>query len=126
VVTFAAVLVCVLLGTLAGFQVFLVLGAPLGRFAWGGQHRVLPVPLRVGSVISIVIYAFLAAIVLARANLVSSGIPEAVLRTAVWIVVAYFLLGVGLNLMSRSKPERAVMSPLSAVLCGLCAVVAAS
>jgi len=126
VITVAAVLVCVLLGTLAVFQVFLVLGAPLGRFAWGGQHRVLPVPLRVGSVVSIVIYAFLAAIVLARANMVSSGIPEGVLRTATWIVVAYFFLGVGLNLVSRSKPERAVMSPVSAVLCALCALVATS
>ncbi|MEN3266237.1 hypothetical protein [Pseudonocardia sp.] len=124
--TFAAVLTCVLLGTLAVFQLFLVLGAPLGRFAWGGQHRVLPRSLRVGSVVSIVIYAFLAAIVLARANLVSSGIPEGFLRTATWIVVAYFFVGIGLNLASRSKPERAVMSPVSAVLCALCAVVAVS
>jgi hypothetical protein len=65
VITIAAVLTCVLLGTLAVFQLFLVFGAPLGRFAWAGQHRVLPRSHRVGSVVSIVIYALLAAIVVA-------------------------------------------------------------
>jgi len=72
-----------------------------------------------------VIYVLIAAVVLARANVVSPGdIPEGVVRTATWVVVAYFFLGIGMNLASRSKPERSVMSPVSAVLCALCALVA--
>jgi hypothetical protein len=125
-VTVAAVLACLVLGALAVFQVLLVLGAPLGRFAWGGQHRVLPTPLRAGSVVSIVIYALLATVVLARADLVSLAVPAGVVRTATWVVVTYLLLGAALNLASRSKPERAVMSPVTAVLCALYAVVALS
>jgi hypothetical protein len=125
-VTVAAVLACLVLGALAVFQVLLVLGAPLGRFAWGGQHRVLPTPLRAGSVVSIVIYALLATVVLARADLASLAVPAGVVRTATWVVVAYLLLGAALNLASRSKPERAVMSPVTAVLCALYAVVALS
>jgi hypothetical protein len=46
------------------------------------------------------------------------------LRTATWVVVAYLLLGVGGNLASRSKSERMVMAPVSAVLGVLTAVVA--
>jgi predicted permease len=125
-IAFAAVLVCLVLGALAVFQGFLVFGAPLGRFAWGGQHRVLPVSLRAGSVVSIVIYGVLATVVLARADLVSPGISDEVLRTATWVIVAYFFVGIGLNLVSRSKQERAVMTPVVAVLCALCAVVALS
>ena len=125
-VTVAAVLACLVLGALAVFQLLLALGAPLGRFAWGGRHRVLPTPLRAGSVASIAIYALLATVLLARAGLVSPGVLEGVVRTATWVVVIYLLLGVGLNLASRSKPERAVMSPVTAVLCGLYAVVALS
>ena len=68
----------------------------------------------------------LAAVVLDRANLVATGVPDAVVRTAAWIVVGYFFIGIGMNLASRSKSERAVMTPTVAVLCGLCAVVAAS
>ena len=54
----------------------------------------------------------------------TTGVPTGVVRAAIWVVAGYFLLGVAVNLASRSKPERAVMSPLSAVLCALCAVVA--
>jgi hypothetical protein len=125
-VTVAAALACLVLGALAVFQLLLALGAPLGRFAWGGQHRVLPTALRAGSVVSIAIYALLATVVLARADLVSPGVPVGVVRTATWVIVAYLLLGAGLNLTSRSKPERAVMSPVTAVLCALYAVVALS
>jgi hypothetical protein len=87
---------------------------------------VLPARLRAGSVVSIATYALLATVLLARAGLVSPGIPVGVVRTATWGIVIYLLLGAGLNLASRSKPERTVMSPVSAVLCGLYAVVALS
>jgi hypothetical protein len=124
--TLAAVLACLVFAGLAVFQGLLVFGAPLGRFAWGGQHEVLPTRLRTGSAVSILIYALIATVVLTRADLLSPGIPDGVARTAIWVVVGYFFLGIGLNLASRSKPERSVMSPLSAVLCALCAVVALS
>lgn len=123
----AAALACVILGALAVFQALLALGAPWGRFAWGGQHRVLPPSLRAGSVLSILVYAVIAAIVLARAGVVPSGdVSDGAVRTAAWVVVAYFFLGIGMNLASRSVPERAVMTPVAAVLCLLCAVVAVS
>ena len=124
--TLAAAMICGLLGLLAVFQASLALGAPLGRFAWGGQHQVLPISLRVGSAVSIALYALLATVVLARARLVDTSLPDAVVRTAAWVVVGYFLIGLSMNMASRSKSERAVMTPTVAVLFGLCAVVAAS
>jgi hypothetical protein len=125
VIAASAAFACLVLGALAVFQALLVLGAPLGRFAWGGQHRVLPTSLRAGSILAIVIYALLAAVVVVRAGVIESGVvPPGVVHPAAWVVVAYFLLGVGLNLASRSKPERAVMAPVSAVLCASCLVVA--
>jgi hypothetical protein len=120
----AAVSVCLILGALAVFQGALVLGAPLGRFAWGGQHRVLPTKLRAGSVAAVLIYGVMAAVVLARADLWRQELSETMLRTATWVVVAYLLLGVAGNLASRSKSERMVMAPVSAVLGVLTAVVA--
>ena len=92
VVTSAAVAACVLLAASAVLQLLLVLGAPLGRFAWGGQHRVLHVALRVGSVMSIAIYAVVVAVVAARADLVSIGVPDSSLQVATWVAARYFLL----------------------------------
>ena len=121
---FAAVLIYIVLGALALFQGLLVLGAPLGRFAWGGQHRVLPVSLRLGSLVSILIYLLIAAIVLARAETISYGIPATIFGIAIWVVAAYFFVAIALNLASKSTSERSVMPAVSAVLSVLCVVVA--
>src|SRR3954452_9080085 len=64
VITPAAVVASVVLTGLAIFQVLLAAGRPLGRFAWGGRNEVLPARLRVGSVVSICLYAFFAALLL--------------------------------------------------------------
>jgi hypothetical protein len=125
-ITAAAVSICVVLGALALFQGLLVLGAPLGRFAWGGQHRVLPNPLRVSSLVAIAVYALIAWVVLARVAAIPPVVAPGVVRIAVWVVAAYFLLAVGLNMSSKSSSERAVMPAVCAALCALCIVVALS
>ena len=125
-VTAAAGALLFLLAALAVFQLALAGGAPFGRFAWGGKHRVLPTALRIGSLSSIVIYALIAAIVAARADVVDVGVPEDWARVGCWVVTAYLLLGVAMNAASRSKPERNVMTPLCAVMCALSCVVAVS
>jgi len=121
--TFAAVLALVVLALLAVFQLLLALGAPLGRLAWGGQHRVLPNRLRAGSVVSIALYAVFATVIADRAGLVDV-MPDAVSGVGTWVLAAYFLLGVAMNAMSRSVPERATMTPVSAVLAAACVLVA--
>ena len=121
--TTAAFVLLLLLAALAVFQLALAFGAPMGRFAWGGQHRVLPTSLRIGSLSSIVIYALIAVIVAARADLFAVAVSDGVVRVASWVVAAYFLLGIGigigigLNAASRSRPERNLMTPLCAALC---------
>ncbi|MFF2389480.1 hypothetical protein [Agromyces sp. NPDC058104] len=119
----AAVLLCVVLGLLAVFQLALILGAPIGRFAWGGQHEVLPTRLRIGSAVSIVIYALIGTVALDRAGLIDV-VPDAVSTVAMWIVFGYFVLGIALNAISRSRPERLTMAPVSAVLAVLSLLVA--
>ena len=116
-----AVIAVVILALLAVFQVALAGGAPLGHFAWGGQHRVLPRNLRVGSVVSILIYALIAVVLLDRAGIIEV-VPFDVV--AAWVVFGYFALGIVLNAISRSKPERLVMTPVVLVLAVLSLLVA--
>jgi hypothetical protein len=119
-----AVLAVVLLVALAVFQGALVAGAPLGRFAWGGQHRVLPTKLRIGSAVSIVLYAVFAMIILATAERVSDGTSAGTTDVGIWALTAYLVLGIGMNAISRSRPERMLMTPVVAVLAGVCLVLA--
>lgn len=125
-VTTAAAAACVVLAALAVFQVALALGAPIGRFAWGGQHEVLPTRLRIGSAVSVALYAAIGAILLARAGMITLGLSDRAVEIAAWVVTAYFALGILMNAISRSRPERLVMTPTCAVLAALSAVVAAS
>lgn len=120
----AAVLLCVILGVLAVFQLALVFGAPVGHFAWGGADRVLPRAKRIGSVIAIVLYAVFAWVFLMKAELVPAVLPEIVVDVAAWVIAAYFALGTVMNAISRSKPERYTMTPVAAVLTVLSVIVA--
>lgn len=114
---------CAVLGLLAVFQLLLVAGLPLGRFAWGGQNAVLPGRLRVGSAVSVLVYAVFAGVALERAGLIAV-MPEFVGVVAMWVVAAYLLLSVLPNLASKSRQERRVMVPVSVVLAGLAFVIA--
>lgn len=112
----AVITVLVILTILAIFQIALVFGAPIGHFAWGGQHRVLPQKLRIGSLFSIAIYIGIAACILSKSG-VYQVIPQGlVLDILVWTIFAYFLLGTFMNAASRSKPERYAMTPTALVL----------
>lgn len=98
------------------FQVALAVGAPWGRLAWGGQHAgVLPRRLRVASALSVLIYGFLASVVLDRAGNIALY-PEAVSRVAAWVIFGYLVIGVIMNAASRSRLERFVMTPVALVL----------
>lgn len=120
-----AVTLTIVLALLAVFQLALIGGAPWGSFAWGGKERVLSRRLRIGSGFSIVIYVLIAAIVLDRAGVIDV-LPDVVSTVGIWIVFAYFCLGTVLNAISRSKPERYTMTPVTVVLAVLSLLVALS
>ena len=113
----------VVLVALAVFQLALVFGAPLGRFAWGGAHRVLPARLRVGSAVSIVIYALIDVIAWDRVGAIDV-FPAPFSEVAMWVIFGYFVLGIVMNAISRSKPERNLMVPVSIVLAVLSFLIA--
>lgn len=119
IVQLAAIAACVLLAALAVFQAALIAGAPLGRFAWGGQHDVLPAKLRIGSATSIALYGLIAYVALAKAGLAPALVSEGFTDAACWVLTGYFTLGIVLNGISRSKPERLVMTPTVVVLTAL-------
>lgn len=120
----AAIIFTVLMGALAIFQAALIAGAPLGHFAWGGQHRVLPRRLRIGSAVAIVLYGLFALILMMRAGLLAPWPDTGWITFASWVILAYLALGVVMNAISRSLPERLTMTPLVVALLVLSLVVA--
>lgn len=120
----AALAACTVLAGLAVFQAALIGGAPLGRLAWGGQHEVLPARLRIGSALSIVLYALFGYAALARAGFAPPLVSDPVTSTSIWVLTAHFALGVVMNGVSRSKAERLIMTPTALVLTVLYLILA--
>jgi hypothetical protein len=120
----AAILFCAVLALLALFQTALAAGAPLGRFAWGGQQERLSSRLRIGSVVAIVIYVLFGVVALERSGLVDVMPFPAVAGIGIWVIVGYMTLGALMNAISRSRLERYTMTPVAVVLLGLGLTVA--
>jgi hypothetical protein len=119
----AAAVAVALLAALAALQLCVAAGMPWGRLVWGGAHRVLPRRLRIGSAVSVLLYAAFAWLLLARAGaLPGSDLPFVVAST--WVLLAYFCLGIVMNLASRSRPERLTMTPACTLLAVATLIVA--
>ena len=97
--------------------------APLGRFAWGGQHEVLPPASGSGSAVSIALYAAVRRPD-PQGGRSARGSPAGFVDVAIWVLVGYFALGIAINAVSRSRPERLVMTPVVLVLAVVCLVLA--
>ncbi|WP_106813914.1 OpgC domain-containing protein [Microbacterium timonense] len=119
----AAAVIAVLLSALVVLQAGVAAGAPWGRLVWGGGHRVLPARLRVGSAVSVILYAAFAGIVFSRAGVLPGG-DTTVIHVLTWALLAYFVIGIVMNAVSRSRPERLTMTPVCVVLAAATLVVA--
>ncbi len=114
----------VLLACMTVFQISLLLGAPLGRFTWGGQNTgVLPARLRVAAALSVLIYAAMAVLALDRVGAVE-WVPDAASTVGMWVVFVLLAFSAVPNAISRSKGERYVMTPVSVALAALALAVA--
>jgi len=126
IVAIALACALVLLLALSILQVLVASGLPFGRLVWGGAHEVLPPRLRVGSVISVALYAMFALILIDRAGLAAVFGWEPFGVVATWVLFGYFTLGIVMNAISRSRQERNVMVPVTVILAACTLVIALS
>lgn len=99
-----------MLGLLAIFQIALAAGAPLGKFAWGGEHTTLPLNLRFGAISAVLRYAFIVFIALDRSGTIAV-LPEEFSFWVMWLIVAHLGFSVILSLLSKSKYEKMTLAP---------------
>jgi hypothetical protein len=112
------------LAGLAGFQLLLAAGAPLGRAAWGGSHDVLPPDLRTVSGVAAVAWLGAAFIVLGRAGYAGPSGRSRPFQQVTRGLVLLLLLGAVVNAASSSPWERFGWAPFALLLAALTAVVA--
>ncbi len=103
----AAIVAALVLTGLALFQASLAGGSPWGRFALGRAAACAAAVAPGASFLAIIIYAMFALILLQKAGLLTV-FPAAMVDVGVWVAVVFLGLGVPINAISRSLPERFV------------------
>ena len=107
------------------FQIGLALGAPMGEYAFGGQHPGrLPLPYRVASAISVLVYLGIAGHYLAQIGVFETLLPSNLNSVANWALFAFNTLGLFMNSISRSVKERKMWVPVL-LLMTVCSLVIA-
>ena len=96
------------------FQLAIVLGAPVGEYAYGGQHEgVLPTRFRATSVVSMLIMLAVAGHYMAQLGVFSPLLDEAGNAIANWGFVAFFALSALMNNISKSEKEKRVFGSIT-------------
>ena len=106
------------------FQIVLAAGAPWGAYAMGGAFPgQFPPALRIAALVQAALLVGMAAVVLARAELILNAWAR-VSRWLVWFVVAFAAVSFILNVNTPSASERAIWAPVALLLLMSSAVVA--
>ena len=114
-----SILGAVLFGVIAIMTVLVACGFPLGEFTMGGQHKILPKKFRVMAVISVAIQIFAMIIILQAGGFISLWLSFKVTKYICFFFAAYLSLNTIMNMISKSRKEKYVMTPLS-LIAGIC------
>jgi hypothetical protein len=114
-----------LLYVVAAFHAAVVLGAPWGELTQGGgTSGTLPMSGRLVAAVSCILSIAMAGAILGRVGRGPFRRRSSRLVTVLaWFTEVYAVVGVVLNLLTRSDAERALWAPVSIVLLGLVTVV---
>ena len=114
-----SILGAVLFGVIAIMTVLVACGLPLGEFTMGGQHKILPKKFRVMAVISVAIQIFAMIIILQAGGFISLWLSFKVTKYICFFFAVYLSLNTIMNMISKSRKEKYVMTPLS-FIAGIC------
>lgn len=104
---------------IAIMTVLVACGLPFGEFTMGGQYRILPPKLRVMSVVCLFIQLFAVIIILQMGGFVELWFPFNITKYICFFFALYLSFNSIMNLFSKSKKERYVMTPLS-IIAAIC------
>ena len=110
-----SILGAVLFGVIATMTVLVACGLPLGEFTMGGQHKILPKKLKIVAVISVAIQIFAMIIILQAGGFISLWFSFKVTKYICFFFAPYLSLNTIMNILSKSRKEKYVMTPISLI-----------
>ncbi|MEY3538234.1 MAG: hypothetical protein RL645_1048 [Actinomycetota bacterium] len=110
-------IVILALAAVSLFQIALILGAPMGEYAFGGQNPgKLPGKFRAMSGVTLLVYLGIVGHMLAQIEILPRMLPDDLNRIANWVIFGLNILSFVMNSISRSKKERDMWVPVALML----------
>ena len=113
--TVSSITGAVLLLAVAVMEILLIFGLPLGEFTMGGRFKVLPPMYRMFAASSVILQLFGAAMILQGGGLMNMWFAGKVIKIICFVFAGFFAVNTVMNIISPSKKEKYVMTPLAAV-----------
>ena len=115
ITTISSITGTVLLLAVAVMEILLIIGLPLGEFTMGGRYKVLPPLYRIFAVSSVILQLFGAAMILQSAGLMNMWFSDKIVKIICFVFAGFFAVNTVMNIISPSKKEKYVMTPLAAI-----------
>ena len=115
ITTISSITGTVLLLAVAVMEILLIIGLPLGEFTMGGRYKVLPPLYRIFAVSSVILQLFGAAMILQGAGLMNMWFSDKNVKIICFVFAGFFAVNTVMNIISPSKKEKYVMTPLAAI-----------
>ena len=93
----------------------IILGLPLGELTMGGQYKVFPKKLRIVLVSQLLLQVFFVIVILQMGGFLPLWFSYKATRIILIVMAVYLSLNVLMNLASKSRKERLIMTPLSLI-----------
>ena len=96
-------------------SILIICGLPLGELTMGGQYKVFPPKLRIVLVTQLILQVFFVLIILQMGEIIPLLFSYNVTKIIGIVMAIYLSLNTVMNLSSKSKKEKYIMTPLSFV-----------
>lgn len=96
-------------------SILIIIGLPLGELTMGGQYKVFPKKLRIVLFTQLFLQIFFVIIILQMGGIIPLWFSYNVTRIISICMSIYLSLNALMNLVSKSKKERYIMTPLSLI-----------
>lgn len=96
-------------------SILIIIGLPLGELTMGGQYKVFPKKLRIVLFTQLFLQIFFVIIILQMGGIIPLWFSYNVTRVISICMSIYLSLNALMNLVSKSKKERYIMTPLSLI-----------
>ncbi|PHV69945.1 hypothetical protein CS063_13255 [Sporanaerobium hydrogeniformans] len=96
-------------------SVLIICGLPIGELTMGGQYKVYPPKLRIVLAIQLILQMFFVIIILQMGEFIPLWFSRNTTKIICLIMATYLSLNIIMNICSKSKKEKYIMTPLSFV-----------